>query len=303
MSAVLSARNITKTFPGVMALRDVSFDLQPGEIHALCGENGAGKSTLIKLLSGIHPHGSYDGELEVAGKVARFRGIADAERAGLAVIYQELALVDELTVAENIFLGAEPRRWPFIDWNRVRREAGELLAKFGVQLDPELPCSRLGVGQKQLVEIVKALRKNSRILILDEPTAALAEHEVQVLLNIVRELRTRGIACIYISHKLDEVFAIADRITVLRDGATIVTLDAARTKPAEVIRHMVGRELGELFPRRTGSAAGVPSLSVENLSVGDPHTGEVFLHDITFAVSPGEVLGIGGLMGAGGRSC
>jgi len=299
MSAILSARSITKTFPGVVALRDVSFDLQPGEIHAVCGENGAGKSTLIKLLSGIHPHGSYEGELEVAGRVARFHGIADAERAGIAVIYQELALVDELTVAENIFLGAEPRRGPFIDWNRVRREAQELLAKFGVLLDPELPCLRLGVGQKQLVEIVKALRKDSRILILDEPTAALAEHEMQVLLNIVRELRTRGIACIYISHKLEEVFAIADRITVLRDGATIVTLDAARTKPAEVIRHMVGRELGDLFPRRTSSASGPPCLTVENLSVGHPQTGEVFLKDISFSVAPGEVLGLGGLMGAG----
>ena len=300
MSApILSARSITKTFPGVIALRDVSFDLRPGEIHALCGENGAGKSTLIKLLSGIHPHGSYEGELEVGGQPAHFRSIADAERTGLAVIYQELALVEELTVAENIFLGAEPRRGPFIDWNRVRREAKELLAKFGVQLDPELPCSRLGVGQKQLVEIVKALRKNSRILILDEPTAALAEHEVRVLLNILRDLRGRGISCIYISHKLEEVFAIADRITVLRDGATIVTLDTAQTRPAEVIRHMVGRELGDLFPRRTSSAAGVPSLSVENLSVANPHTGEVFLKDITLSVAPGEVLGLGGLMGAG----
>src|SRR6478609_8479816 len=170
---ILSAQKITKRFPGVVALQDVTFDLRPGEIHGLCGENGAGKSTLIKLLSGIHPYGSYEGDLVVNGQPAHFRGIADAERAGIAVIYQELAVVDELTVAENIFLGAEPTRFGMIDWPRVRREARELLAKFGVDLDPDVPCRQLGIAQKQLVEIVKALRKNTRILILDEPTAAL----------------------------------------------------------------------------------------------------------------------------------
>ncbi len=301
----LTARRITKHFPGVVALRDVSFDLRAGEIHALCGENGAGKSTLIKLLSGLHPHGSYEGELEVGGRPARFRDIADAGRAGLAVIYQELALVEELTVAENIFLGAEPTRGPWIDWPRVRREARELLGKFGVDLDPELPCARLGVGQKQLVEIVKALRKDSRILILDEPTAALAEHEWRVLLGILRELRASGIACLYISHKLDEVFAIADRITVLRDGASIVTLDTEKTTAGEIIRHMVGRELADLFPSRprsgvlAGAGSNPSALRVAGLTVTDPHTGADFLRDISFSLAPGEVLGIGGLMGAG----
>jgi D-xylose transport system ATP-binding protein len=305
-ASLLSAREITKKFPGVVALRDVSFDLHAGEIHALCGENGAGKSTLIKLLSGIHSHGSYEGELAVDGERAHFRNIADAERAGLAVIYQELALVDGMSVAENIFLGAEPRRGPFVDWHRMRKEARTLLARFGVQLDPDLPCGRLGVGQKQLVEIVKALRKNSRILILDEPTAALAEHEVQVLIAILRDLRARGIACIYISHKLEEVFAIADRITVLRDGSTVFTAKAAETSKAEIIRHMVGRELGDLFPRRASSGEQSAtatdrccSLRVSGLTVADPHTGANFLHDISLAVAPGEVLGIGGLMGAG----
>jgi D-xylose transport system ATP-binding protein len=314
---LLSAEKITKRFPGVVALRDVSFDLRQGEIHALCGENGAGKSTLIKLLSGIHPHGSYEGELRVGGQPAHFKSIADAERAGIAVIYQELALVEEMSVAENIFLGAEPRRGPFVDWHRMRREARELLARFGVQLDPGMPCARLGVGQKQLVEIVKALRKHSRILILDEPTAALAEHEVQVLIAILRDLRARGIACIYISHKLEEVFAIADRITVLRDGATVFTAPAAETGKMEIIRHMVGRELGDLFPRRkklmaagpnVASAPATPAsqagslrhaLRVSALTVADPHTGADFLRDISFTVAPGEVLGIGGLMGAG----
>ncbi len=300
---VLAARGITKRFPGVVALRDVSFDLRAGEIHALCGENGAGKSTLIKLLSGIHPHGSYEGELQIGGEAACFRSIADAEDSGLAVIYQELALVDGMSVAENIFLGAEPRRGPFVDWNRMRRETRELLARFGVALDPDLPCSGLGVGQKQLVEIVKALRKESRILILDEPTAALAEHEVRVLIAILRDLRSRGIACIYISHKLDEVFALADRITVLRDGSTVFTADTPKTTKAEIIRQMVGREITDLFPRRTSaaptSASVRPSLQVSDLTVTHPATRADFLRNISFDVAPGEVLGIGGLMGAG----
>ena len=302
---ILTARGIVKKFPGVVALREVSFDLRAGEIHALCGENGAGKSTLIKLLSGLHPHGSYEGELLVNGQPAHFRGIADAERAGLAVIYQELALVEQLSVAENIFLGAEPTRAGLIDWPRVHREARELLERFGVDIDPQAECARLGVGQKQLVEIVKALRKNSRLLILDEPTAALAEHEVQILLNILRDLRSRGIACIYISHKLDEVFALADRITVLRDGATIWTKPARETDQPDVIRAMVGREITELFPRRKSPAIAGPShqirtsLKVTGLSVADSRTGRVRLHDISFSVAAGEVLGLGGLMGAG----
>jgi ABC-type sugar transport system ATPase subunit len=300
IAPILEARGITKRFPGVVALKDVTFDLQAGEIHALCGENGAGKSTLIKLLSGIHPHGSYEGDLVVRGQPARFRGISDAERAGIAVIYQELALVDELTVAENIFLGAEATRFGLVDWSRVRREARELLARFDVQLDPDMPCRQLGVGERQLVEIVKALRKNSSVLILDEPTAALAEHEVQVLLGIIRDLKSRGIACIYISHKLDEVFSIADRITVLRDGSTVFTNGTAQTTPSEIIRHMVGREIEELFPRRAVAFDhGNVALRVRNLSVAHPVTNRPRLHDINFQVAAGEVVGLGGLMGAG----
>lgn len=296
---LLAAQNITKRFPGVTALKDVSFDLREGEIHALCGENGAGKSTLIKLLSGIHPHGSYEGSFEVNGTEARFETIKDAEKAGLAVIYQELALVEEMTVAENIFLGREPRRWgAFIDWPRMYQEAQVLLNRFKVDLDPAAPVRTLGVGQKQLVEIIKALAKDSKILILDEPTAALAEHEVLILLDILRDLRQRGIASVYISHKLDEVFGIADRITVLRDGSTVGTKNAADTSKAEVIRHMVGREIGDLFPRRT-SQPGEVILRVDSLSVTDAETGSARLHDISFELRAGEVLGIGGLMGAG----
>ncbi len=296
---ILRAENITKRFPGVTALKDVSFDLREGEIHALCGENGAGKSTLIKLLSGIHPHGSYEGRFEVNGREAQFATIKDAEHAGLAVIYQELALVEEMTVAENIFLGREPRRWgAFVDWPRMHLEAQALLDRFKVRLDPAAPVRTLGVGQKQLVEIIKALAKNSKVLILDEPTAALAEHEVLILLDILRDLRSRGIASIYISHKLDEVFGIADRITVLRDGTTVSTQLAAETSKAEVIRHMVGREIGDLFPRRV-SQPGEVILHAEALSVTDAESGLPRLHDIGFTLRAGEVLGIGGLMGAG----
>ncbi|MEK0449729.1 MAG: hypothetical protein RL088_1997 [Verrucomicrobiota bacterium] len=298
---ILSAQKITKCFPGVTALREVSFDLYEGEIHALCGENGAGKSTLIKLLSGIHPHGSYEGTLEVHGRTAKFRDIADSGRAGVAVIYQELALVEEMSVAENIFLGCEPRRFGLVDRVRMQREAAALLKKFQIDIAPELPVSALGIGQKQLVEIVKALGKRSRILILDEPTAALAEHEARILMNTLRDLRGRGIACIYISHRLDEVFALADRITVLRDGATVFSARAAATNKAELIRHMVGREITELFPRaiRMHSEARTPALDVKALSVTDTATGRERLHGISFSVAPGEVVGIGGLMGAG----
>lgn len=299
---MLRCQHITKRFPGVTALSDVSFDLRSGEIHALCGENGAGKSTLIKLLSGIYPHGTYEGELCVNDRAAEFRSIADAERAGIAVIYQELALVEGVSVAENIFLGNEPRRFGLIDWLRIFVEAKALLDRFGVKIDPAVRCEHLGIGEKQLVEIVKALSKNSRILILDEPTAALAEHEVETLLAILRDLRSRGIACIYISHRLDEVFALADRITVLRDGATVATHATAETNKTEVIREMVGREIRDLYPRRSPAAADPgynPVLRVEDLSVAHPRTGAVFLRDISFSVAAGEVLGIGGLMGAG----
>src|SRR6266581_8147065 len=248
---VLQAENITKKFPGVVAVKDISFNLRAGEIHGLCGENGAGKSTLIKLLSGIYPYGSYEGDFFVHGQLGKFRSLADAQNAGIAVIYQELALVNDMTVGENIFLGSEPRTARrLIDWHKVYHEAWLLLQKFRVDIDPSEPVAKLGMGQKQLVEIVKALSKNSNILVLDEPTAALAEHEVLILLDILRDLRSRGIASIYISHKLDELFAVCDRITVLRDGASVATLEMKQASKAQIIKHMVGREISDLFPRR-----------------------------------------------------
>lgn len=295
---VLLVRDLTKRFPGVTALSNVSFDLRPGEVHALCGENGAGKSTLIKVISGVWPHGSYEGEVRIRGETVAFQSIADAERAGIAVIYQELALVPDMTVGENVFLGNEPVRGGIIDWNRVYAETGRVLKQYGLPLDPAAKVADLGVGQQQLVEIIKALAKHSRILLLDEPTAALTETEVDILLGIVRGLRDQGIACIYISHKLDEVFSIADRITVLRDGRSICTLDAATANRQDVIRHMVGRELTEHFPRRE-SDAGEVLLRVEHLSVGGPDRARPLLEDISFDLRAGEVLGIGGLMGSG----
>ena len=293
---LLEARGLVKKFPGVTALRAVAFDLRPGEIHALCGENGAGKSTLIKLLAGIHPHGSYEGELRVDDHAVAFHSIRDAEAAGIAVITQEFALIDELSVAENIFLGRAPRCGPRglrVDWLEMHRRAAVLLADFGLAIPPELPVH-------ELVEIVRAIDKRSRVLVLDEPTAALTEHEVGVLLEHLRHLRAQGTACIYISHKLDEVFALADRITVLRDGASIVTLPTRDTTIPAIIKHMVGREISDLFPRRpVAASASEPIFSVRALTAAPAKNTPPFLRDITFELHPGEVLGFGGLMGAG----
>jgi len=301
---LLCLRGVKKRFGGVVALAGVDFTLQPGEIHALCGENGAGKSTLIKILSGVHPSGSFEGEYLLDGRPARLGSHADAAAMGIAVIYQELALCDELTVAENIFLGHEPQSGPFglfVDGVRMVREARQLLRTLGIDLDPDAKIGRLGVGQKQLVEIAKALGRRSRVLILDEPTAALSERETDTLLELLRELRLRGTACIYISHKLDEVFAIADRITVLRDGRSIFTQPAGALDTTTVIRGMCGREVTDLFPpRRARDFAGTPPLlSIRGLTVAPAMGAAPRLRQISLEVRAGEVLGIGGLLGAG----
>lgn len=300
-NALLEIREITKDFPGVRALDGVSFSVERGEIHALCGENGAGKTTLIRILAGVWTHGSYAGEIRLDGVPVSFHSIRDAERAGIAVIHQEIALVPEMSVAENLFLGREPLRRCLIDRKRIEEASRRQLVALGLDANPRTPVRELGVGARQLVEIAKALIRNARLLILDEPTAALTESETRTLLDLLRHLRSQGTTILYISHKLDEVFALADRVTVLRDGKSVGTWRLDEVTRQELIRHMVGRELGQLFPRTRSVVRDetlLPSLEVRRWTLLKP-TGEVVLDDVSFVVRPGEIVGVAGLMGAG----
>ena len=295
----LEMRVITKTFPGVRALDGVSFDLRRGELHALVGENGAGKSTLMKVLGGVYPHPQYGGEIVIEGQVRQFSGVRDAEQAGVAVIFQELSLVKEMSVGENIFLGREPRRFGVIRWEELYRRAQQLLDDVHLAVDSHTPIRNLGIGQQQLVEIAKALSHEARILVLDEPTAALTDAEVETLFGILNKLRARGVGMIYISHKLGEVFRISDRVTVLRDGCTVGTNATSELDEAQVIARMVGREVGDIFPA-VDHAQGEVVFEVRNLSVEDPVIpGKRLVEKVSFSVRRGEVLGIAGLMGAG----
>jgi ABC-type sugar transport system ATPase subunit len=291
--------NITKSFPGVKALDGVTVDLNAGEIHALVGENGAGKSTLIKILAGVYPHGEYGGDILLEESSRRFNSVRDSEAAGIAVIYQELSLVKDLSVAENIFLGREPRRLGIINWEDLYGRAQKLLDELHLAIDPLTPVRNLGIGQQQLVEIAKALSQNARIVVLDEPTAALTDTEVETLFGILNDLRARGVAMIYISHKLDEVFRISDRITVLRDGKTIDTNATRETAEPQVIAKMVGRDVDQIFPETTHEGGEVVfearHVSVEDVSV----PGKFIVNDVSFTARKGEVLGIAGLMGSG----
>jgi D-xylose transport system ATP-binding protein len=296
---LIEMRNIVKEFPGVRALDGVSMTLEAGELHALVGENGAGKSTLMKVLSGVYPQGTFEGEILIDGESVNFGGIRDSEAAGIAMIFQELSLIKELTVGENIFLGNEPSSFGVIDWSRLYHAASNLLNELHLPIDPRVKAGTLGIGQQQLIEIAKALSQNAGILVLDEPTAALTESEVETLFGILKKLRQRGVGLIYISHKLDEVFRMADRITVLRDGKTVATSPASETSKDRVISAMVGRDVRDIFPE-SEHELGEIAMSVNNATAfsSDADDKKV-VDDVTFSVRKGEVLGIAGLMGAG----
>jgi len=298
---ILEMKSITKTFPGVKALDNVSFRVAQGEIHCLVGENGAGKSTLMKVLSGVWPYGSYEGDILFAGEVQKFKGIADSERVGIAIIYQELALFPELTVYENIFLGHEIRKGALVDWNETIKQADKMLKKVKLSVNPAAKIKDLGVGKQQLVEIAKALSKDVKLLILDEPTAALNEDDSENLLQLIRDLRDNGVTCIMISHKLKEVISIADTVTVLRDGQTVVTLDAHKGEVSEpvLIKHMVGREIENIYPKREHKRSEDVVLEVRNWSAHSQQLGRDVLRDVNFTLKKGEIVGFAGLMGSG----
>lgn len=301
MAALLEMRAITKTFPGVKALDEVSLSVADGEIHAIVGENGAGKSTLMKVLSGIYPHGSYEGEIHYAGSEAIFRDISDSEKGGIIIIHQELALVPLLSIAENLFLGNENARGGVINWHATNQKTEALLKKVGLSEGPTTLVDSLGVGKQQLVEIAKALSKEVRLLILDEPTAALSEADSQTLLDLMLELKTQGVTQIIISHKLNEVRRVADTVTVIRDGATISKLDASKDEITEdrIVRDMVGRDMAHRYPERE-RVAGETLFEVKDWNVWHPeHAARQVIHDINLHVKAGEVIGIAGLMGAG----
>ncbi len=298
---LLEMKNITKEFPGVKALDDVSFQVAKGEIHCLVGENGAGKSTLMKILSGVYPHGKYSGDILFEGEVQKFKTISESENVGISIIYQELALIPEMTVYENIFVGNEISNGFSIDWNETIKRATEMLGKVQLDVNPAVQVKDLGVGKQQLVEIAKALSKDVKLLILDEPTSALNEDDVSNLLGLLRGLKEQGVTCIMITHKLQEVMDIADKVTVLRDGKTICTLDAHAGEVSEqvLIKHMVGREINNIYPKREHKRSDEVVLEVKNWTAYDSTVGRDILSDVEFNVKRGEIIGFAGLMGSG----
>jgi putative multiple sugar transport system ATP-binding protein len=301
MKPLLEMRSITKTFPGVKALNEVNLTVMEGEIHALVGENGAGKSTLMKVLSGVYPAGTYEGEIHYDGAVAEFSGISQSEDVGIIIIHQELALVPLLSIAENLFIGNECASKGVVDWHETFQRTEALLKKVGLSEAPGTLVDRIGVGKQQLVEIAKALSKDVRLLILDEPTSALSEKDSQALLDLLLELKRQGVTSIIISHKLNEVRSIADRVTVIRDGATISTLNANSDEITEdrIIRDMVGRDMAQRFPERK-SDPGEMLMEVRDWNVWHPdHKERQVIRNASLNVRRGEVVGIAGLMGSG----
>ncbi len=299
MSTILEMRTITKEFPGVKALQDVTLTVERGHVHAICGENGAGKSTLMKVLSGVYPHGTYTGDIVFEGDTMSFKDIRDSEKSGIVIIHQELALSPYLSIAENIFLGNERQKRGFIDWDDTNAEAAKLLARVGLGDSPTTIVREIGVGKQQLVEIAKALSKNVKLLILDEPTAALNDEDSAHLLDLIRHLKGQGITSIIISHKLNEIKAIADEVTIIRDGRTIETLDLDEVTENRIIKGMVGRDLEHRYPDRTVTV-GEEVFRVEDWTVHHPTDGDrTIIHGANLQVRAGEVVGIAGLMGAG----
>ncbi|MDR0504291.1 MAG: sugar ABC transporter ATP-binding protein [Bifidobacteriaceae bacterium] len=294
-------RHITKEFPGVRALDDVSMTVGARTIHAICGENGAGKSTLMKVLSGVHPVGTYDGTIVYQGKEVSFRTLKHSEEIGIVIIHQELALIPELSVTENIFIGNETTRRGLIDQVAQEKQARDLLARVGLEVDPQTQIKHLGVGQQQLVEIAKALSKNVKLLILDEPTSGLNEDDANNLLDLLRSLKSKGVTSIMISHKLNEIAAIADAVTVIRDGQTVESyqVEAGHVDEDRIIRAMVGRSLENRYPEHQ-PRIGETIFEVDGWQVEDPSVpGRMLCKDASFFLRRGEIVGFAGVMGAG----
>ncbi len=299
MSHLLEMRGIVKKFSGVTALNNIDLTLDKGEVLSLCGENGSGKSTLMKVLSGIWTKGSYEGEIILKGAPQSFHNVKDSEKQGIVIIHQELALVNHLTVAENIFLGVEPSKNGVVNWPKMYQEATELLKKVKLDIAPDTRLGDLGTGQQQLVEIARALGKNAEILVLDEPSSSLTEKETAILLDIVKDLRNQGVACVYISHKLDEVMEISDNVMIIRDGEHIGTKAASTLTKDDIVSMMVGRELNNLFPREEHEIGDV-IFKAQNMTVYDKATKEMKkVDDASFELREGEILGFSGLVGAG----
>ena len=299
MTPFLQMRDVSKTFPGVKALKEVSLDVSRGEVLALAGENGAGKSTLMKIMTGVFP-ADPGGAILIEGEPVTVTDPVHARTLGISIIYQELSVVENLSVAENIYLAKEPlRRGAFLDKPRMRRDARGVLGRLSIDIDPATPMGELSIGQKQMVEIAKAIASDAKVIVMDEPTASLSHHEAVTLLKLVRQLRAEGLGVIYISHRLDELFEIADRVTILRDGATVGTLPIAAVTREILVRKMVDRDLAQLYAVHASSARERVLLEVEDLTLRNPTAHQPKVREISFALRAGEVLGFFGLVGAG----